>query len=281
MFGYINVLKDELKVKEYNDFKSYYCGLCKCLGKRFNQLVRFGLNYDLTFLACLLDSIYDDETEFDNVGCIKSVSKKKTVINNRYIDFASDMSVILTYYKLKDDVKDDKSIKAFFASIPYFFSVKKLKGKYDVLTEKIKSNLCCLSKLEKEKCVDIDKVAHPFAMIMSDIFREANPALANLGYNLGRYIFFVDALDDMDKDLKDNNYNVYNLKYNYDGNLTDEQKNHIKNSILTTLSYVSEEYEKLPKFKNKQILDNIVYLGIRHKFEYLILKTGCQSKKGK
>ncbi|MBQ7901463.1 MAG: hypothetical protein IJ365_05825, partial [Clostridia bacterium] len=130
MFGYINIYKDELKVKEYNDFRSYYCGLCKALGKRYNQLVRLGLNYDLTFLAILLDSMYDEQAKCDKLGCIKNLAKKKTVIDNKAVDFAADMSIILTYYKLADDVRDDKSIKAFFAAVPYWFAVKKLKCDY-------------------------------------------------------------------------------------------------------------------------------------------------------
>ena len=53
MFGYVNVYKDELKIKDYDTYRAYYCGLCKMLGKRHNALARLSLNYDLTFLAVL------------------------------------------------------------------------------------------------------------------------------------------------------------------------------------------------------------------------------------
>ena len=276
MFGYVNIYKDELKIKDYNDFRAYYCGLCKALGKKFNQLTRLGLNYDLTFLCLLVDSFYDKKTEFDSVGCIKSFAKKKTVINNRNIDFSADMSILLTYYKLKDDIKDNKSIKCCFAIIPYWFSMRKLKGKYHKLIESIKYNLKQLSDIEKEKCEIPDKAAHPFATIMEEIFCYANPALGKLGYNIGRYVYFADAVDDMDSDLKTGNYNVFNIYHKYNGSMSKEQKAQMMESMLLTLSFIGNEYEKLPKFKNRQILDNIIYIGLRSKIESLIDKIGKQ-----
>ena len=279
MFGYINIYKDELKVKDYNVFRAYYCGLCKTLGKKYNQAVRLGLNYDLTFLGLLLDSLYDTDTEFDNVGCIKNISKKKTVVHNKAVDFAADMSIILTYYKLTDDIKDDKSIKALFACVPYWFAMRKLKGRYGSLVDAIKSNLNELSALEKENCSETDRVAHPFATIMKEIFSAASPSLASVGYELGRYVYIADACDDMDDDLKTGAYNPLNIAYNYDGISDEELKEKIRNSIYLTLSFVACEYEKLPKFKNKEILDNIIYLGIRAKTDMIIYKLGCKDKK--
>lgn len=281
MFGYINIYKDELKVKDYNVFRAYYCGLCKALGRRYNQMVRLGLNYDLTFLGILLDSVYDEETDFENLGCIKNISKKKTVVRNKAVDFASDMSIILTYYKLADDIKDDKSIKALFAAVPYWFAMKKLEGKYGDAVRNIKAYLDELSVLEKEKCGEIDRCAHPFASIMKEIFSASSSSLGAIGYELGRYIYIVDACDDMDDDLKSGAYNPLNIAYDYDGKPNDELKDKIKNSIYLTLSFVACEYEKLPKFKNKEILDNIIYLGIRAKTDMAINKLGVTEKKEK
>ncbi len=274
MFGYINIYKDELKVKDYTLFRSYYCGLCKALGKRYNQLVRLGLNYDLTFLAILYDSVYDTVLETKNSGCIKSIAKKKIVVNNRYINFSSDMSVILVYYKLIDDIKDDKSIKAMLAVLPYYFAVKKIKNNYLDLVEKIKYNLKDLSEKEKDNCSCTDEAAHPFASIMADMFCCANPALKNLGYNIGRYVYFADALDDMDNDKKSGNYNIYNNVYSYTGKADEQLKQNIRQSLHLTLGSVAAEYEKLPRFKNKDLLDNIIYLGMRSKVDMLLNSLG-------
>lgn len=274
MFGYVNILKDELKVKEFSLFKAYYCGLCKAMGKRYNQLVRLGLNYDFTFLAIILDSIYDDKTLFSKEGCIKSFAKKNIVSDNKAVNYSADMSVILTYYKLRDDIYDNHSIKAMIASVPYYFAILKLKGKYAELIQKIRENLKKLSTLEKNKCSNIDEAAHPFASIMADIFEYASPSLKNLGYHIGRYVYIADACDDFNDDYEKNKYNTLVNAYSYNGVLTETIKNSVENTLYMTMTSLAMEYEKLPKFKNKEILDNIIYLGIRAKADNLLNLKG-------
>ena len=274
MFGYVNILKDELKVKDFSLFKAYYCGLCKAMGKRYNQLVRLGLNYDFTFLAIILDSIYDEKTIFSKEGCIKSLAKKNIVIDNKAINFSADMSVILTYYKLRDDIFDNHSIKAMVATVPYYFAILKLKGKYALLIKKIRENLKKLSVLEKNMCSSIDEAADPFANIMADIFDYASPSLKTLGYHVGRYVYIADACDDFHDDYKKNKYNTLVNAYSYNGELTDSIKKSIENTLYMTMSSLAMEYEKLPKFKNKDILDNIIYLGIRAKADNLLNLKG-------
>ena len=104
MFGFVNVYKNELKIKDYNTFRAYYCGLCKSLGKRYNQLVRLGLSYDLTFLALVGDSLSNEDAVILKDGCIKHIGSHMICSNNHAIDYASDMSVILSYYKFKRGV---------------------------------------------------------------------------------------------------------------------------------------------------------------------------------
>ncbi len=274
MFGYVNILKDELKVKEFSLFKAYYCGLCKAMGKRYNQLVRFGLNYDFTFLAIILDSIYDERTLFSKEGCLKSFVKKNIVSDNKAVNFSADMSVILTYYKLRDDISDNRSIKAMIASVPFYFGVLKLKGKYADLIKKIRENLKKLSLLEKYMCSNIDEAADPFACIMADIFEYASPSLRNLGYHIGRYVYIADACDDFNDDYKKNKYNTLVNIYSYNGVMTDSIKKSLEDTLYMTMTSLAMEYEKLPKFKNKEILDNIIYLGIRAKADNLLNLKG-------
>ena len=50
MFGYVVVNKPELKFKEYDVYRSYYCGLCHALKKRHGYKGQMTLNNDLTFV---------------------------------------------------------------------------------------------------------------------------------------------------------------------------------------------------------------------------------------
>ena len=51
MFGYIRPLECELKVREQQEYRAHYCGVCKAIGKRYGQIDRLALSYDAAFLA--------------------------------------------------------------------------------------------------------------------------------------------------------------------------------------------------------------------------------------
>ncbi|MBE7053271.1 MAG: hypothetical protein E7391_03235 [Ruminococcaceae bacterium] len=275
MFGYISFYKSKLTEEDFMTFKSYYCGLCKQLGKSYNQLVRLGLSYDFTFLVILLDSLNDNNPNYDLQPCIRYIGKKKNIVtDNDSIIFSTDMSIALNYYKLTDDIKDDKSVKAFLLRIPYKRHIKKINKKYEIITDEISLHLKKLSDLEKSKCKSIDEISHEFSLIMENIF-SYKISLGKLGYNLGKFIYILDAFDDLDEDLKNKKYNPILLKYNYTGK-ADEKKTIIEeiDFILTyTLSQIALEYEKQDIKRNKGLLDNIIYLGLRLKKDSILYKS--------
>ena len=270
MFGYVNVLKDELKIKDYNIYRAYYCGLCHEIGKRHNQLSRLGLNYDLTMLAIMLDSLNEKPTEFCSAGCIKKTGKRKTKCSDENLSFAADMNVLLAYFKLLDDIKDNHSFKALIEIIPFSLRAGFLKKKYPLLCENTKISLNRLSFLEKSDCNMIDKAAHEFAVLTEALFKEKEPLFEKFGYSLGRLIYILDAYDDMHDDWKKKNYNPAVLQYSYKGEMNEQIIQSMSDNIYYSLADVSEQYEKLPIKKNKQILDNIIYLGLRANADRII-----------
>ena len=279
MFGYVTFYRDELKIKDYDKFRAYYCGLCKQMGKSFNQLVRLGLSYDFTFLALLLDSLDCGETSFENQGCFKHMGKKRaTVVENEAVSYAADMSIIFMYFKLLDDVRDDFSLVSAIAMIPYWFAQLKIKSKYGGIIGAIRGNLKELSRLEREECGNIDEIAHTFAGIMEKLFDCGGEDLKRLGYNLGRFIYIADAADDYEKDLKRKKYNPF--KFAYSGKSPDEIREIAGRSMMMTLAMASENYEKLDVRKNKDLLDNIIYMGLRQKMDAIVCGKNCD-KKGK
>lgn len=273
MFGFVNVYKNELKIKDYNLFRSYYCGLCKALGKRHNQFVRLGLSFDLTFLAILGDALSDEECIIKKDGCIKHIGNHMICTDNKAINYAADMSILLYYHKLCDDIRDDKSIKAFFLRIPYISSLKRVSKKYPEISKNISDNLKELSRLEKEECISLDMAAHPFADLTSEIFSGFSPCLKKLGYNIGRLIYIADAYKDLEEDKRKGSYNpflFYNEEY-ISGNADLETR--ARGSFNMNLMGVVDAYSKLSIKKNKAILDNIIYLGIRSHIDKLFCKT--------
>lgn len=279
MFGYVNVLKDELKIKDYNIYRAYYCGLCHEIGRQHNQLSRLGLNYDLTTLAILLDSLSEDPPSLCRAGCIKKVGKRPTKCSDENLKFASDMNVLLAYFKLLDDIKDNHSVKAMLEIIPFALRSRYLRKKYPKLCENTEISLKRLSFLEKSGCDVIDRAAHEFAVLTQAIFAEREPLFASLGYSVGRLIYILDAYDDMEEDLKKGNYNPAVLQYSYKGSMNEEILQSMSDNIYYSLADVAEQYEKLPIKKNKEILDNIIYLGIRGNADRIINERKPENEK--
>ena len=95
MFGYVNVCRDELKVRELALFNAYYCGLCKTLKTEYGYFSRFGLNYDSVFLAILLSSVTEDEYDCTKEICIAHPLEKKPIMaTNRSLSYSAAVMMI-------------------------------------------------------------------------------------------------------------------------------------------------------------------------------------------
>lgn len=268
MFGYVNVYKDLLRVCDYNVFRGYYCGLCKQLGKNFNQLTRFGLSYDMTFLAILMSSLDEEKPEMKMENCIAHpLSKRPVIHDDNGISYSADMSIMLMYLKLKDDWVDEKSIKS-FAAIFYHHSYKKVVKKYKRQYDIVVRNMQNLRKAELENSSNPDKVADCFGKVLETVFDKNadNKALAWLGYHIGRFIYITDAYNDFEKDVKNKSYNPFVVMLGENGD-KNSIKEEVTNSLTFTLSEISNAYNLLNIKKNKELLDNIVYLGLRQNID--------------
>jgi len=279
MFGYVNVFRDDLKVKDYMNFRAYYCGLCRSIGKNCSHLSRLGLSYDMTFLAILLSSLSPDITEYIKKPCVAHPFRKRaSVIGDNAVDYAADISVILFYCKMKDDWHDDRSFAALSAIIAFRKAYKKASSRHPALTELIIKQLSALSELEKQNCADTDLTADCFAKITEAIFspdfigeKNKRPA-AWLGYNIGRWIYIIDAYADIDKDLKKKNYNPFLAGFN-NKNIDGYKLNLAKQldlSLTFTLENAVSGLDLMKIYKNEEILKNILYLSLKLKQDEIL-----------
>ena len=274
MFGYVEPLKDELKIKEYNIFRSYYCGLCKTLKKEYGFFSRLCLNYDSVFLALILSSVHEEEYKCKNERCIANPFSKKTIQKtNESLSYSAAVMTILALLKLKDDIRDEKSIKALFAYIALLGARRKVLKNYRSLYEKSKEYMNRLSSLEKEKCDIPDKLSNEFSSLMSflfvpDFIKDENTKriLAHIGYMLGRFIYILDAFDDLEEDKKKKRFNPYLMCE------TIPDKESVRENLTLALSNISGSYELIDLKINKSILDNIIYLGLKTKLDNVLDK---------
>lgn len=288
MLGYVIPDKGELKMREYDIYSSYYCGICKSVGKRYGQLARFTLSYDFVFLALILDSVIEEQEEITREHCIIHHIKKRPIAGETSsIKYAGDVMLILAYYKLMDDYYDEHSYKARAAAIGLLPTIKKITSIKKELCDITEENLKELSALENEKCKELDKVEEPFANIMLAIFEngvkntEVKASLIKLlrhiGYHLGKWIYLMDAYEDIEENINNNTYNplIYRFDYNKDKESIKEFKARIKDvvefNLLHYLAEISNAVDLLDIKKNKGIIENIVYFGLRKRTEGVLL----------
>lgn len=274
MFGYVEPDKPELKIREFEVFRGYYCSVCKCISKRYGQVPRLALSYDLAFLAVLLDATSREAVCGDMVRCFAHPVRKRLVVRpNRFIDYASDMNIILAYYNLGDKWSDEKSFLGGCGCLVLKNAFIKASKRYQEKAEKIENMLDELNRLEREKCDSVDAAAEPFANIMREVFEcphvedeKKRKVLGWMGYNIGRWIYILDAWDDLADDVKSGSYNPILVQYRYDGGDLDAFKAGVKDKLDFSLTYSLSECEKayalLGAEKNTGILDNIIYSGL-------------------
>ena len=273
MFGYITIHKDEMKFKDYDKYRAYYCGVCHSLAK-FGFTGQMTLSYDMTFLAILLSSLYEDETEMVKKRCVPHPINRHCAIINEYTDYAAAMNVLLTYYKLKDDWHDDKSVKANALAGLLTSAFKKAKKMYPRQAQIIKEAIDRQNVFESSGVATIDEAANPTGELLAAVFvmkqDEWQNYLSRMGFFLGKYIYIMDAYDDLEKDIKKKRYNPL-ISIRNEENFVERCKD-----MLTLLAAESSRaFESMPILDNEDILRNILYAGIWNKF----LEHNCKESK--
>jgi hypothetical protein len=206
MFGYVNVYKPELKMKEYYKYKAYYCGLCKVLKDKYGRIGQMTLSYDMTFLIVLLTSLYESDTDREKTRCILHPVKKQDILINEITEYVADMNLALRYFHLIDDWKDDKNVIGLAGAQLIQKKYKEIEKKYPRQCKQIKKSLKKLQMLEKKGETNIDLVAGCFGRLMEEVFVYKEDfwenSLRSLGFFLGKFIYLLDAYKDIQSDIK-------------------------------------------------------------------------------
>ena len=292
MFGYIKPNIPELRVKEYELYRAAYCGLCESLGKSVTCTSRLSLSYDFVFLALVRMALTGEVCKIERHRCLAHPTKKRAVIvNSHELDNTARLSAVLTYYKLCDDIADSKGIKRLGVRflMPAAGRMRK-RARFDKETQGfIAGRLAELSRLEREGCDSFDRAAEPFGELMAYAsaleFPEnsANARIAaEIGRHIGRYIYVIDAIDDLADDIKSGAYNPFRQMYEHPvaGLIENEEK--IRTALTMELVGVSSaveliDFSKTPEYG--EIIKNIIYLGLPACTDKVLLKYKSESDK--
>lgn len=281
MFGYIRPQKSELLVREYEEYKGIYCSLCKRLGKNYGKAARITLSYDCTFYAMMILSQDRQCPRFKRGRCVVNPLKKCTYCNGGEsgLNSAAALSVIMTYYKIRDDIEDSHfwgKLRGFLLLPAAARARKKAMRDFPQMDSIVSQAMTMQQEAERSDNPGIDFCAEPTAAMLQKIFRFAAEGFGaeesvlrvyeQVGYFLGRWVYLIDAADDMEKDIQTGAFNPFLIQHHLGKGSTKEELNNVRKMINQTLNMTLARLTaafNLLEFKHfGPILGNVIQKGL-------------------
>ena len=268
MFGYVRPVLDRLDEGQRDAYQSAYCGLCHTLGKRHGFLARFTLQYDFTFLAILLTAGEAGDRPLCRRCPAYPWRRPRACLAGAQMDAAADQSIILAYHKLCDDVADH----GILTGLPYRFLRRLFRRTYrraaqaqQLFDRRVREGLARLRQLEEGRSPELDRVADAFAGILasaSAAYPEGSPMgrmMGELLYHLGRWIYLIDAWDDLDEDEKSGRYNPLDARFQ---GRAREERYYFEATVTHSARLAGAAANLMELGSWRPIVENVIYLGL-------------------
>lgn len=288
MLGYVKAYKPEMKIKDYELYKGIYCSLCRALGRLYSPLAQLFLSYDFAFAAVLRLAVAENGCSFSKKRCPYNPAKKCMICGSKKeLDFCAHAVIITVFYKIKDNLHDGEIKSKLLALLIY--PVISLMHKKAVrlapdIEEIIAVSMKNQAETEKKDGVCIDEAAHHSAAALGKIVAlgyegETKNSLYNLGYMVGRYVYILDAADDIESDIKNGSFNP--LKAEFTENSREDFAEKVRGMLNLTQSSALEALDLAEKNRFEDILENIVLDGLEVSGENVLKKYKSQKEKYK
>lgn len=286
MFGYIRIQKEELKMRDYYTYNKKYCTLCHMIGKNYGFIYRMVLSYDVMFLALVLEN-FDAPHSNMSFRCPINLRKKINVeFSERVTEYTAFINYYLAILKQKDDINDDNMIfkklalKKFMSNSRYKRVVPKYKKEIDVLSDMMNN----INGLEK-KDASFDVLTNAFADFFTEIFKIyfrlydieieeiTKDKIYTIAFNLGKWIYMMDAYDDYIEDVKNGRFNLLTTMMQKDdsaGKVNTHKKIAIMNEIL--IYKMKKAFNEIKWEKNGELIDNIISYGCKGTYYRILHK---------
>ena len=278
MFGYVTICEPELKVKDWKKYKAYYCGLCRVLREEYGFMGQMTLTYDMTFAVILLTSLYESVQETELHRCKVHPVKKQTMIRTEITSYAAAMNVLLAYFHMEDDWQDDRKVSSLVTMRLLRAKAKKIADAYPRQSRAIRKELRALADCEREKSTDLDRTSGCFGRLMEELFvyREDGweEILRKAGFYMGKFIYLMDAYEDLPEDLEKNRYNPLRELCK-----TADYEERIKEILCMMIAESTAWFERLPCLIDVDILRNILYDGVWNRYNKIQRKKSEEIKK--
>lgn len=257
--------RPDLKVRDEEKYSAYYCGVCTVMRHRYGHFSAVGLNYDCTFLAVLLSSLYEEEEKTYENRCLHHPATRRKLIITPSVRYAADMNFLLEYYNFQDDWIDDKKPAAGIFTLANREKVRRLGQKYPRQNKALLQYIDKIHRLEKKNEPDVESAATLTGKAIAEVFvrqeDQWSEELRQIGFYLGKFIYWMDAYDDVEKDIRSGSYNPFKDLYRQ-GTLAES----VRSWLRMMMGGCCRAFETLPILQNEDLLRNILYSGVWVKY---------------
>ena len=286
MFGYVRAIPDVLPEEEARRYETVYCGLCAALGARYGWTARFILNYDFVFLVMLL-------APGETGDCVcrtcpaRPWRRKPCRTGGAALDAAADESIILTWWKLKDTLRDGRWWEKLAARTAMVFLKKHYRTAASRRPDFDRTVAGCLEELhgmEEAGLVSLDRPADTFARILQAAAVDTEPparkrATAQILYHVGRWIYLADAWDDRGEDSVTGSYNPVLALFGPE--VTQEEEHRLRETMRTSLGLARTAFALLDWGEWELLLEHILAAGLPAVEEAVFTGQWKQRKKNR
>lgn len=268
MFGYVQPVKPEMKVREFESYRAGYCGLCMQLKRDYGFLSRMMLNYDLVTVALLADGLAGRKSKACHKRCIASPLRCRCMQESTEgLRLAAGSLVLLCWYKLTDDTQDESGLRRIGAKCLQWGlrkAYRKAAAQFPQLDRVLAEETLHQQQIENAKSCNPEEAAEPTGRMTGAIFElcaaneQQKHILNRMGLFMGKVLYWLDAAEDLEKDKTRGRYNVFLLE----GLDKNEAVDRVRSLCNLAASEVARCYNLLDLELNKPILDNIIFMGL-------------------
>lgn len=287
LLGYVKAFKPEMKIRDYELYRGIYCSLCRALGRNYSPIAQLFLSYDFALAAVLRLAVQTDGCSFSQKRCPYNPAKKCLICSKKdELDFCAHAVIITVFYKIVDNMQDKgfKSKLIAYLIYPIIYLMHKKAARLAPEIEKAVEQAMEEQRLaEKKTDVCLDEAAHPSANALGKVFSlgfegENSQLLYTLGYMTGRFVYIIDAADDLEDDLKSGSFNPFTDADISNENSRKEFAQRVRGMLNLTQHSALEALDTIEIKRFEDILENIVFDGLNHCGEKVLSKY-CSAKK--
>ena len=268
MFGYITPRMDALSETQQQRYRSVYCGLCRELGRLSGQRGRALLSHDMTFLALLLSSLTEPDEAAKEFRCPVHPIQKRLQVQNEAISYAAAMNLVLMDLKCEDQIRDEHSRAAETVKQRIQPAMEKIKKQYSRQTAQARGALEQLWMEETRPHPDPDRLCNLSGTMLGAVFvpnSDLTPwdvHLRVLGEGLGRFVYWMDAWDDRERDHRKRRFNPIDCL-----EIQGEPDSYIREILEMLIAEAVTAFEVLPLEQDLDLLRNVLYSGVWQRYE--------------